>query len=92
MRVATTKRGRPRKERTEPTGPTFPKGTTHVSSNARDWYKAKNPPKQVRYARTDTQKYFRRRRDESEVHNKVNVWTPVTAAHVEHMGKEGVFG
>lgn len=69
----------------------FPKGTTHVSSNARDWHKASNPPKQVRYARTDTMKYFRRRRDGGE-HNKLNVWAAVTAAHVEHFGNERIYG
>jgi hypothetical protein len=90
MRVATTKGGRPRKEHTDvPKGHNYPKGTTHVTSNARDWFKACNPPAKVKYARTDTMKYFRRVREQDIGHKQATRWLPVTAAHVETAGREG---
>ena len=85
----TTKRGRPRKKKADPVpaGPRYPAGTTHLSPNARDWFKVKNPPKRVKYARTDKGEHFR-------IHANTD-WsqpgmhcTKVTKAHIEYMARE----
>ena len=86
--MTATKRGRPRKHTEPAPKPAFPKGTTHVSSNGRDWHKACNARQNVKYARTDDMRYFRRVREQDLRHKQGTRWLSVTAAHVETAGKE----
>ena len=91
----TSKGGRPRKdpqidcvvEALE-----LPIGTTHVTANGRDWHRPADAPDKVKYARTHGGGHFRRVRPQDISGPTQKRWLPVTAAHIDHMGKERMFG
>ena len=69
----------------------LPKGCTHLSNNGRQWYEATRASQKARFARGDG-KHYRRVREQDVNHAQSNRWALVTAAHVEHFGKERIYG